>query len=236
MRRKGTSHPSTFTLALAGFLAVSLLSCRRSEDPAAGSSEPSRPRGESLEPPLATQGPLVAFLGDSLTAGYGLPESAAYPALIKQMLLEKRLAVRIVNAGVSGDTTAGGVRRVDWLLAQKPDVLVIALGANDGLRGLPVDMTEKNLREIVRKGKSGGARVLLCGLLVPPNYPPNLARTFEAIFPRIAAEESIPLVPFLLEGVAGKPDLNLPDGIHPNERGQQILARNVLAGLEPLLR
>jgi acyl-CoA thioesterase I len=140
-----------------------------------------------------------------------------------------------VNAGVSGDTTAGGLRRAEWVLSQRPDVVVLALGANDGLRGLPLEETERNLRGIVAKAREAGADVLLCGMLIPTSYGPEYQEGFGRLFGRVAKEEGIPLVPFLLEGVAGEGALNLEDGIHPNPEGQRILAANVLPHLEPLL-
>jgi acyl-CoA thioesterase-1 len=132
-----------------------------------------------------------------------------------------------LNAGVSGDTTAGGLSRLPWLLKQKPDVLVVGLGANDGLRGQPVEEIEKNLREIIRRGRQAGARVLLLGMKIPPNYGGDYASRFEAIYPRIAKDLDVPLVPFLLEGVGGISELNLGDGLHPNARGQVKVAANV---------
>ncbi|HMM34777.1 MAG TPA: arylesterase [Thermoanaerobaculia bacterium] len=179
--------------------------------------------------------PLVVFLGDSLTAGLGLPVDQAYPAVVGAELARKGRPVRVVNAGVSGDTTAGGLRRAEWVLTQRPDVLVLALGANDGLRGLPLAETEKNLRGIVSKARDAGAKVLLCGMLVPTSHGPDYQRGFGALFPRVARETGAPLVPFLLEGVAGIPERNLEDGIHPNAEGQRLLAANVLPYLEPLL-
>jgi len=179
--------------------------------------------------------PLVVFLGDSLTAGLGLPVDQAYPAVVAAELARKGRSVRVVNAGVSGDTTAGGLRRADWVLTQRPDVLVLALGANDGLRGLPLAETERNLRGIVAKARDAGAKVLLCGMLVPTSHGPDYQRGFGALFPRVARETGTPLVPFLLEGVAGRPERNLEDGIHPNAEGQRLLAANILPLLEPLL-
>jgi acyl-CoA thioesterase-1 len=179
--------------------------------------------------------PLVVFLGDSLTAGLGLPVDQAYPAVVAAELARKGRPVRVVNAGVSGDTTAGGLRRAEWVLTQRPDVLVLALGANDGLRGLPLAETEKNLRGIVAKARAAGAKVLLCGMLVPTSHGPDYQRGFGALFPRVAKETGVPLVPFLLEEVAGRPERNLEDGIHPNGEGQRLLAANVLPYLEPLL-
>jgi len=179
--------------------------------------------------------PRVVFLGDSLTAGYGLAEDDAYPALIEAALAAEGRPVRVVNAGVSGDTSAGGLSRLDWVLRLEPDVVVVELGPNDGLRGLPLDATEANLRRIVERIEAAGARVLLVGLLIPPNYGPDYAGRFAAIYPRLAAELDVPLVPFLLEGVGGEPDLNLADGIHPNAAGHRRLADNVLPHLRPLL-
>jgi len=191
-----------------------------------------KPAGESP----AVDAPLVIFLGDSLTAGYGLAEEQAFPSLVENALVARGLPVRIVNAGVSGDTTAGGVSRLDWLLRQSPDVVVVELGANDGLRGLPLEMSERNLREIVTRCLDAGARVLLVGMKLPPNYGPAYTSGFEKIFPRLADELDVPLMPFLLENVAADPKLNLPDGIHPNAEGQRRVADNVLPYLEPLIR
>ena len=176
--------------------------------------------------------PLVIFLGDSLTAGLGLDGDQAYPALLERRLAEQGTPVRVNNAGVSGDTTAGGLTRLDWLLRQKPDVLVVGLGGNDGLRGVDLEQTESNLREIVRRAKAAGARVLLLGMRIPPNYGPDYTGRFEAMYPKIAKELDVPLVPFLLEGVGGNADLNQADAIHPTAKGQEIVADNV----EPYLR
>lgn len=179
--------------------------------------------------------PLVIFLGDSLTAGYGLPAEESFPALLSRLLEDEGRKVRIVNAGVSGDTTAGGLRRLDWLLPQKPDVVVVGLGGNDGLLGLSVRKTEENLRAIVVQAKATGARVLILGMKLPPNYGPEYTMRFERIYRVLAREERVSLVPFLLEGVGGDPTLNLPDGIHPNRRGQERVAGNVLPYLRDLL-
>lgn len=197
------------------------------------SAAPPPPAIEVQEP--SADRPLVIFLGDSLTAGLGLAEEQAFPNLVARQLAADGKEVRLVNAGSSGDTTAGGLARLDWLLGQKPDVLVVCLGANDGLRGLPLDQTEENLRQIIRRAQAAGARVLLLGMLVPPNYGPDYARSFAAIYPQLAQELGVPLMPFLLEDVAAVPELNQADGIHPSARGQEILAENVLPWLRPLL-
>ncbi|MFL6199493.1 MAG: arylesterase [Thermoanaerobaculia bacterium] len=175
-------------------------------------------------PTPAADEPLVVFLGDSLTAGYGLGGEQAYPALVEKRLKEQGVPVHVLNAGVSGDTTAGGLSRLDWLLSQKPEVVVVGLGGNDGLRGLPLEQADRNLREIVRRSKAAGARVLLLGMQIPPNYGPEYAQGFADMYPRIAREMDVPLVPFLLEGVGGDEALNQADGIHPTAAGQEKVA------------
>lgn len=187
------------------------------------------------ENPADSERPTVVFLGDSLTAGLGLAEEEAFPALVAERLEAEGRPVRAINAGVSGDTSAGGLARLDWLLRQEPDVLVLGLGANDGLRGLPIAATEENLREIVVRAREAGARVLLLGMLVPPNYGPEYAEGFRDLYPELAAELDVALVPFLLEGVAAVPELNQADGIHPTAEGQEIMAENVLPHLRPLI-
>jgi acyl-CoA thioesterase-1 len=178
--------------------------------------------------------PLVVFLGDSLTAGLGLDENQAYPALLERQLREEGKAVRVVNAGVSGDTTAGGLSRIDWILGQHPDLVVVALGANDGLRGLPLAEVETNLRQIIRRSQAAGGRVLLLGMRLPPNYGPY-AEQFTALYPKLAKELDVPFVPFLLDKVGGIRSLNQADGIHPTAQGQEIVAKNVLPYLEEML-
>ena len=179
---------------------------------------------------------VVVFLGDSLTAGYGLSEGQAFPALLEHRLRAEGLAVRVVNAGVSGDTTAGGVRRLNWLLRQEPDVLVVGLGGNDGLRGLPVDASAGNLREILKTAGSADVEVLLLGMMIPTNYGPSYATRFAALYPALAEQEGVALVPFLLEGVGGVVELNQADGIHPTAAGQEILAATVMPYLESLVK
>jgi acyl-CoA thioesterase-1 len=180
--------------------------------------------------------PLVIFLGDSLTAGQGLPADSAFPALVAEMSREKGRPMSFVNAGVSGDATSGGLERVGWLLEQKPDLLVVGLGVNDAFRGQPVDRIEANLRAIVARAKSAGVRVLLLGMRVPTNYGPEYTEAFAAIYPRVAKSEKVSLMPFLLDGVGGHPELNLDDGIHPNREGQRLVAANVLVYVERVLK
>jgi acyl-CoA thioesterase-1 len=178
----------------------------------------------------------VLCLGDSLTEGYGLALDEAYPALLEQRLhAEGRADVRVINAGISGSTSASGPARLRWQLRGKPDVLLLALGANDGLRGLDLAVTRRNLDEVIRLARGAGLRVLLAGMKLPPNYGEAYTREFERMYAELAQANGVALLPFLLEGVAGRPELNLPDGIHPNARGQAIVAETVYRHLRPLL-
>jgi acyl-CoA thioesterase-1 len=179
--------------------------------------------------------PVVVFLGDSLTAGLGLAAEQAYPALVSQRLAVEGTPIQAVNAGVSGDTSAGGLRRLGWLLRQQPDLMVVELGANDALRGQPLAAVEENLRLIVEQSQRAGVQVLLVGLRIPPSYGSDYAEGFAALYPRLARELDVPLVPFLLEGVAGDPELNLPDGIHPNAEGHRRIAELVAPRVAALL-
>ena len=180
----------------------------------------------------------VLCLGDSLTEGYMLGKDQAWPALVEGALTQKGYKVALINAGISGSTTASGASRLQWHLKGKDPahILVLALGANDGLRGLDVAAAKKNLIATIRLAKQAKMSVLLAGMRIPPNYGAAYADSFHKIFGEIAAEENIPLLPFLLEGVGGEPSLNLPDGIHPNAKGYQIVAKTMLRALEPLLK
>ncbi len=182
-------------------------------------------------------GGTILFLGDSLTAGLGVQETEAYPALIEQKVKEKNLPFTVVNAGISGDTTAGGLARLDWVLQKKIDVLVLALGANDGLRGLPVAQTKANLQAIIDrvKAKNPGVKIVIAGMQVPPNMGADYATAFRDVFSDLAHENQAALVPFLLESVGGHTELNQADHIHPTAAGHRILADNVWRVLEPLL-
>lgn len=189
-------------------------------------------------PPETSTG-VVLFFGDSLTAGYGLDDPAdAYPGLIAEKIAAAGLPFTVVNAGLSGETTAAGARRVAWVLQQPVAVFVLALGGNDGLRGIPVSETEKNLQTIIDtvRAKRPETRIVLAGMQAPPNMGPDFTRAFREIFPRVAEANRLPLIPFLLEGVGGVRELNQRDGIHPNEEGHRIVAENVWAVLEPVLR
>jgi acyl-CoA thioesterase-1 len=178
---------------------------------------------------------VVVTLGDSLTAGLGVAADEAWPALIESRLRREGYAYRVVNAGVSGDTTAGGLRRVDWVLRNRPEVAVVALGANDGLRGLATDALESNLLAIVERLRAGGARVLVAGMQVPPNYGVAYSRAFSGVFPDVARRTGSALMPFLLDGVAADPRLNQPDGIHPNAAGHRAIAEHLWPHLVALL-
>ena len=181
---------------------------------------------------------VILFLGDSITAGYGLEPSQAFPTLIEDKIEAKRWNFKVVNAGQSGDTSAGGLNRMDWLLRSPIDVLVLELGGNDGLRGLPADTTRKNLQAIIdrTKDKYPEVRIILAGMKVPPNMGRDYSRQFDAIFPDLAKKNKAALIPFVLEGVGGVRQLNLPDGIHPTAKGHEIIAANVWKVLEPVVR
>lgn len=196
-------------------------------------------RAPSAEAPATdTSAPAVLFLGTSLTAGMGLSADEAYPALIQAKIDSAGLTFRVVNAGVSGETSAGGLRRIDWLLRQPLAVLVLELGANDMLRGQDIPAMRANLQEIIDRTQAAQpeARIVIAGMVAAPNLGEVYGAEFEAVFPELAAANGAALIPFLLEGVAGVPELNQPDGNHPTAEGQAIVADNVWVVLEPVLR
>jgi acyl-CoA thioesterase I len=180
----------------------------------------------------------VLFLGDSITAGYGLELSQAYPALIQQRIKKEGLNFKVINAGQSGDTSAGGLARMDWLLKNKIDVLVLELGGNDGLRGLPVEVIRKNLQAIIDRARKQypQIKIVVAGMKMPPNMGGQYSREFEAMFAALAKKNNATLIPFILEGVGGVRQMNLPDGIHPTAGGHEIVAENVWTVLAPVLR
>ena len=180
--------------------------------------------------------PVIVALGDSITSGLGVAADEAYPALLEARLRRDGYAYRVVNAGVSGDTTAGGLRRVDWVLRARPEIVILALGANDGLRGQPPQTTRANLEAIVTRLQTAGARVLLAGMRMPPNYGEEFTRQFEAVFPAVARRANVALLPFLLDGVAADPRLNQADGLHPNAAGHRVIADRLWPHLAPLLK
>ena len=189
---------------------------------------------------LALQAPqkkVILFFGDSLTAGYGLSTEEAFPALTERLLSKSGDNVKVVNAGLSGETSAGGLSRVDWILRQPIDIFVLELGANDGLRGLPLDQTRKNLQAIIDKVKAKypHTKFVMGGMMVPPNMGKEYATEFKKIYPDLAKKNKATLIPFILEDVGGIEKLNQADGIHPNVEGHKIIARNISKILRPLL-
>lgn len=180
--------------------------------------------------------PVIVALGDSITAGYGLAQEQAWPALLQERLDARGYPHRVVNAGVSGDTTAGGLARLDWVFRQGVDVLIVALGGNDALRGLETGQMRDNLRQIVERAQARGARVLLAGMHAPRNLGEDYTTRFHQVFVDLAERYDVVFLSFLLEGVAMDPQRNQPDGIHPNAEGQRVVMENVWEELEPMLR
>lgn len=180
----------------------------------------------------------ILFFGDSLTAGYGLDEERAFPTVVQARIDSLGMPFEVVNAGLSGETSSGGLRRIDWLLRRKVDVLVLELGANDALRGVPLEVTRESLQGIVEKikAKYKDVKIVVAGMEAPPNLGDEYTNGFREIFRDLAKRNDAALIPFLLEGVAGNSELNLPDRIHPTEEGHQIVAENVWRVLEPVLR
>jgi acyl-CoA thioesterase-1 len=180
--------------------------------------------------------PRIIFLGDSLTAGLGLDITESYPSLLQERLTREGFAFQVINAGVSGDTSAGGLRRLEWAMSDgDPQVLVVALGGNDGLRGLPPEQLEANLATIIERAQKRGLTVILAGMEAPPNFGADYTARFRAVYPTLAKRYGVRLIPFLLAGVAGDPAFNQADGIHPNQRGAQAVADLVWRALEPAL-
>lgn len=211
---------------------------------ACGSNEPTPSLGSESEQafvPAAPEAPagdarpvMVAF-GDSLTAGHGVGRDESYPAYLQREIDRRGLGFRVVNEGVSGDTTAKALSRVDVALSHDPEWVILGLGANDGLRGLPIDEMEENLAQMIRIFEEGGARVLIAGMMLPRNYGPEYVEDFEAVYPRLAESFDLPLISFLLKDVAMVRNLNNRDGIHPNADGNRIVARNVADAFEALV-
>jgi acyl-CoA thioesterase-1 len=193
------------------------------------------PSSTPSEPGAVASPPVVVVLGDSLTAGPGLRAEETYPALLQQRASAAGYRHRIVNAGVSGDTTADALRRLDRAFEKDATVLVVALGANDGLRHVPIEQVRSNLRQILQRGKEKGLKILLAGMETPPYHGWQYTLDFHHIFPDLAREFDATLMPFLLTGVVGNPDMNLPDGVHPNAAGMRAIANAMWPYLEPLL-
>lgn len=236
--------PAWLVLPLCGVAGVGL-GCERGEDASAdrlGAEALARPAADQgahrptlPEPVVPADAPRVVFLGDSLAAGLHLEPAQAFPAVLWRTLAAEGLPFQLVNAGVSGDTSAGGLRRLDWLLQQEPDVLVLELGGNDGLRGQPVAEVEARLCTIVQRAQAAGARVLLCGVRLPPSLGADYVGAFEALYPRLAEELGCAFVPFFMQGTAGDPERMLEDGLHPNAAGHERIAANLAPALRALL-
>lgn len=177
----------------------------------------------------------ILALGDSLTAGYGLPAAQGFTAKLDAALKAKGIAATVINGGVSGDTSAGGLGRIDWMLADKPTHAIVELGANDGLRGLDAGQMEKNLDAVLTKLKAAGVKVLLTGMRAPPNFGTAYTQSFDAVFPRLAERHKVAFYPFFLDGVAANPQLNQADGIHPNEAGVNTVIERILPSVLSLL-
>jgi acyl-CoA thioesterase-1 len=224
--------PSRFSIASLLSLVVAVVGCGGAapEVPVEAVAAPAPAVSPTPEPEVR-----VVVLGDSLAAGLGLPEAEAFPAVVESALRERGNEVEVVNAGVSGDTTAGGLSRLNWVLQRPTDVLVVELGGNDALRGQPLENTEANLREIVRRGRAAGAEVVLLGMDVPSNYGPDYAAAFADLYPRVAAEEGALLVPGFVREVGSDPALLQADGLHPTAEGQRRLAEALLPALAGVL-
>ncbi len=188
----------------------------------------------AASPPART----ILFLGDSITAGLGVDQSEAYPAIIQDKIAAKGWPFKVINAGVSGDTSAGGLSRLDWVLRNPIDILVLELGANDGLRGLPIESTKKNLQAIIDRTRQRypQAKIIIAGMKMPPNWGGAYGRQFEKMFSELAKKNKAALIPFVLEGVGGVRNLNQPDAIHPTPEGHKQVAANVWKALEPVIR
>jgi acyl-CoA thioesterase-1 len=213
------------------------------DTPANRANPPPAPRAaeraarDTASPPPRDRSPRVIVLGDSLTAGLGLDRSRSFPAVLEERLKAAGYDYTVVNAGVSGDTSAGGLRRLEWALGEgEPRVLIVALGGNDGLRGLPPTQLQENLATIIEEGQRRGLTVILAGMEAPPNFGAEYTSAFRQTYRDLAQKYKVTLIPFLLQGVAGDPSLNQSDGIHPNERGARIVADLVWQALEPALK
>jgi len=222
------------THALVLVMTCLLISACRSEAPAPAAASATAAAPAPTSAPQAAR-PRIAFLGDSLTAGLGLESSQSFPALIGQRLTREGYDYEVVNAGVSGDTSAGGLRRLEWSLEGDVKVLVVALGANDGLRGLSPAEMKKNLNAVLERAMAKGVTVVLAGMEAPPNFGGDYTRQFRGVYTDLAQQHGVRFVPFLLQGVAGEASLNQSDGIHPNARGAQLVADLVWAELKPAL-
>jgi len=236
MRREWWVRGGSVGLALATGLLLQVAACRAADTPKQNGSSMTKDSSAVATRAPASSRPTILFIGTSLTAGLGLDPDSAFPALIGRKADSAGVKVNVVNAGLSGETSAGALRRVDWLLTGPGDVIVLETGANDGLRGLDVDTTRANIDAILRKIQEAKpkATVFLAQMAAPPNMGQSYFVAFARIFPDLAARHKVTLIPFVLDGVAGKPELNQGDGIHPNERGERVVAANVWRVVGPL--
>jgi acyl-CoA thioesterase-1 len=225
-------------LGLALFLTIFFGACQNPNKPSEQASSFSKPKPSATTTVVSDKSeelPAIVAFGDSLTAGYGLNPDESFTTLLQRKLDESGYRYRVVNAGVSGDTSAGGLRRIDWSLEGNVKFLVLELGGNDGLRGLPVAEMKKNLAQTIERAQSRGATVILAGMEAPPNMGAEYTREFRQAFRDLAKQYKTPFIPFFLEGVGGRPEYNQPDGIHPNAEGEKVMTENVWRALEPLL-
>jgi acyl-CoA thioesterase-1 len=229
-------------LIFLGIFPVMAVACNGSDrrvEPAQSEASPAADATPTATKPTSEERsdrPRIIFLGDSLTAGLGLDIKDSFPSVIQERLEQRGYTFEVVNAGVSGDTSAGGLRRLEWAMADgNPRVLVVALGGNDGLRGLPPEQLEQNLATIIERAQKRGLTVILAGMEAPPNFGADYTARFRAVYPTLAKRYDVALIPFLLEGVAGDPAFNQSDGIHPNQRGARVVADLVWRTLEPAL-
>ena len=212
-----------------------LVSCGQNDDPEKNANKTAD--GARKDSVAVEKKKTIVFFGNSITAGYGLDLSEAFPARIQEKIDSMNVPYNVVNAGVSGETSSGGRSRIDWILKQPVDIFVLELGGNDGLRGIPISETKKNLEEIINsvKKKNPDVKIIIAGMQIPPNMGKKYTSAFRSMYPDLASENNISIVPFILEGVGGRTELNLPDGIHPTAEGHRILADNVWKVLQGLL-
>jgi acyl-CoA thioesterase-1 len=221
-------------VCLAIALTTLCVSCGQPGDAVVEARRSATPAASPTQPP-ATSVPRIVFLGDSLTAGYGLAKEQSVPSLVESHLRSEGYSYEVINAGVSGDTSAGGLSRLDWSLDGDVRILVLELGANDGLRGLPVENLKSNLAEVIRRARERGIKVVLTGMEAPPNFGAAYTSEFRRVYRDLAKEHDVTFVPFYLDGVAGIPSLNIADGMHPNPEGARIIEHMIWRALEPLL-